>query len=46
MTGCQGNIELTLFPKNLMPQEMLKFKQNKINFFPRDRSLSKLLHSP
>ena len=46
MTGCQGNIELILFPKNLMPQEMLKFKQNKINFFPRDRSLSKLLHSP
>ena len=46
MTGCQGNIELILFPKNLMPQEMLKFKQNKINFFPRDRSLSKLLYSP
>ena len=46
MTGCQGNVELTLFPKNLMPQKMLKFKQNKINFFPRDRSLSKLLHSP
>ena len=36
--------QLILFPKNLMPRETLKFKQSKINFFPRDRSLSKLLY--
>ena len=43
MTGPERNL-LILFPSNQSVSQTLRFEGNKINYFPRDQSLSDLLY--